>query len=305
MLLSYSMEPATEEDQPKVLLVHGMRMQRYEEEGLRARWYQALIRGLRRTAWGRANPDYLPKESEVGLVYWADLFRPANRPEQRIATKGPGIDGVLASYYALLRGLVRAADTFSLWGPDGRPTGPVAMIVNRLVRQSAVYMNNGPVDNADPDCESGAFFQIQARFQRLLSPKTRVVIAHSLGTVVAYEGLCLREHSVDTFITVGSPIATPHLILEPMKERLHRLIRHSPDRPPPWPGVSRWVNYYASADVWSVPVKRLAPIFNPQILDVELRHGNPHQAVKTHKLTSYLEHSEIQNEIARALAASA
>jgi hypothetical protein len=50
-----------------------------------------------------------------------------------------------------------------------------------------------------------------------------------------------------------------------------------------------------------VPVKRLAPIFDPHIRDVEVVHGNPHDFVKTHKLATYLKHNEICDEIARVL----
>ena len=295
----------------KILFVHGMRMQHHSGDALSARWYQALLRGLRETPWGRANPERLPRNTDVELVYWADLFRPTGSPEPTDITKGPGIDDLHSAYYALLRGLVRAADGLSLWDQDGQPRGPVAMLVNRLVYQSAVYMNNGPVQNPDPHQNQGAFFQIQARFQSKLKTDTRIVIAHSLGTVIAYEGLCVNPHSVDTFITVGSPMATPYLILDPLRERLRRLLNHSPDLCPPWPGVRQWLNVYAPADVWCVPVNRLAPVFGDggkdtqaKIRDVEVVHGNPHDFVGTHKLTTYLKHAEIMNQIAHALEAS-
>jgi hypothetical protein len=35
---------------------------------------------------------------------------------------------------------------------------------------------------------------------------------------------------------------------------------------------------------------------------VEVVHGNPHDFVATHKLTTYLKHAEICDEIAQALA---
>ena len=108
----------------------------------------------------------------------------------------------------------------------------MALAVNGIVHQSAIYMNNGPVARADPAFAPGAFFQIQGRFKAALQHDTRIVIGHSLGSVVAFEGLCLRPHAVETFITVGSPIATPRLILQPMKERLARLLGVAPERAP-------------------------------------------------------------------------
>lgn len=58
----------------KTVFVHGMRMQNYQPTALRSTWYQALIRGLRHTTWGRANPNDLPAQADVDLVFWADLF---------------------------------------------------------------------------------------------------------------------------------------------------------------------------------------------------------------------------------------
>jgi pimeloyl-ACP methyl ester carboxylesterase len=41
---------------------------------------------------------------------------------------------------------------------------------------------------------------------------TRVVVAHDLGSVVAYEALCDHpELNVETFITLGSPIGQPNV----------------------------------------------------------------------------------------------
>lgn len=207
--------------------------------------------------------------------------------------------------YEILRGSVRVADTLSLWDPQGRPRGLMAALVAGVVYQSARYMNNGPVSNPDPGVEGGAFDQVQARFKKTLKEDTRVVVAHSLGTVIAYEGLCSTRHNVDTFVTIGSPIATPYLILEPLRQRLRRLVDYDPGFCLPWPGVRRWVNFYAPADVWSVPVKKLAGIFGGQagktIEDIEVVHGNPSDFVETHKLTSYLKHPEISEVIAEAL----
>lgn len=290
----------------KILLLHGMRMHRYRREALFTTWYQALRRGLEGTPWGQAHPERLPRESDVELVYWGDMFRPP--ADRRLLPPGPtkhgGVERLLRMYYDLLRGLVRAADTLSMWDAQGQPVGPMARAVNHIVHQSAVYMHNGPVAGGQSDQESGAFFQIQQRLQDALKSEPRVVVSHSLGTVIAYEGLCLHPHNVDTLITVGSPIGTPHLIFEPLMERLRSLLNLRADAPPPWPGVNRWVNFYSPADVWSVPVKKLAPLFDPHVVDIEVKHGNPHRAVQTHKLTTYLQHPEILGEISRALEAA-
>ena len=285
----------------KIVMVHGMRMQTYDRAILQARWRSAVIRGLRATAWGAANPELIPTKDDIALVYWGDFFRPQDAMPGGAAAKGLNVDDLRAYYYRFLRRMVRTADKLSFWDEKGRPLGPVAHMVNPIVYQSAVYMANGPVRNPDPRHHVGAYFQIQARLDDAIGPDTRIVIGHSLGTVIAYEGLCRLPHQVDTFITVGSPIATPRLILQPLRERQYRELNYPTSRKPPWPGVERWLNFYAPADVWSVPVKRLAPIFDSRIRDIEVKHGNPHDFVETHKLTTYQKHREICDEIARGI----
>lgn len=282
-----------------IVIAHGMRMQHYSKAALQAKWSAALRAGLKGTEWGRANPGRVPRAQDIEVVYWADLFK-KRPPALEPVTKGVA-SALLAPYFGLWRGAVRLADHLSFWDGEGAPRGPVAHAVNPIVHQSAIYMRNGPVTRPDPSLDPGAFFQVQARFRAALKADTRVVIGHSLGSVVAYEGLCLYPHAVDSFITVGSPIATRRLILQPLRERLNRLIGAPLDGPLPWPGVERWANFYASGDVWSVPVKRLAPVFDRRIVDVEVKHGNPHRAVATHKLTTYFRQPALLAEIARGL----
>jgi len=77
-----------------------------------------------------------------------------------------------------------------------------------------------------------------------------VVLAHSLGSVVAYEALCADpELKIDLLVTLGSPLALPYTVL-------HRL---EPGLPadgglmPRPPGVGRWVNLADPGDLCAVP----------------------------------------------------
>ncbi|GAB2667780.1 hypothetical protein [Nocardia goodfellowii] len=74
--------------------------------------------------------------------------------------------------------------------------------------------------------------------------KPTAVVAHSLGSVVAYETLWQNPHlSVDLLITVGSPLAMPGVVLD-------RLDPSDRARPP---GVQRWVNLADVGDIVAVP----------------------------------------------------
>ena len=114
----------------------------------------------------------------------------------------------------------------------------------------------------------------------------------AFGSVIAYEGLCRFPHRVDTLVTIGSPLASPDLILKPLRERLRNLLGHSATGPLPWPGVKRWINVYAETDVWCVPVKGLGQFIDPahrkDLRDVAVHHGSTFRPTKTHALESYL-----------------
>jgi hypothetical protein len=284
----------------KILLVHGMNMQNREREPLHRLWSDALLRLLRRTAWGKANEARLPKASEIEIAYWADLFKWPKFEDQDAAAKG------LTSwsrdrYFDLCRSSVRLADTLASFGPNGRPTNASAAYLDGLVAQTAIYMHNGPVYHPDPAVGDGAFFQVQARFVPLLESGPNLVIGHSLGSVVAYEGLYRNQRRKLPFITIGSPLASPYLILEPLRQRVAQHSKGPEREKLPWPGVSRWTNFYAGADVWCVPVEGLSHLI-PDVRDVRVEHGSTLDPKKTHQLTSYLEHIEIGNAIAEALA---
>jgi hypothetical protein len=299
----------------KILFVHGMRMDHHHaDRGMKLRedWHRAVKACLEKTAWGQANPTLIPTIEEVGLVYWGDFFRPEGQPAPVEAAKGIALDTIKAGYYAFLRGVVRVADQASFFDKQGRPRGPVAPFVDEMVYQSAVYMHNGPVFHPAAGVADGAYFQVQHRFTTELNKEPDrspcVVIGHSLGTVVAYEGLCRNAHGVHTFITIGSPLGTPHLIVEYLKKRVSNRVSNKDQAAAsglPWPGVRRWVNFFAGADVWCVPVPRLRPLITGgDLTDVEVQHGTPHDPVITHRLQTYLaQHVEIGDEIARALAA--
>ncbi|HEY0467493.1 MAG TPA: hypothetical protein VGC79_25005 [Polyangiaceae bacterium] len=285
----------------KIVLVHGMNMQSIDREPLYRLWTDALLNLLKRTELIQARPELRPQRSDIEIVYWADLFKWPNFDAEAAAAKGL-ISLSREAYYDACRLAVRAADKLSTFNKEGRPSNALAAFLDRIVAQTAIYMHNGPVYHPDPKAGDGAFFQVQARFAAALEPDTQLVIGHSLGSVVSYEGLCGNPHQVRTFITIGSPLASPDLILKPLRKRSVRRFGGSEDGDLPWPDVARWTNFYAGADVWCVPVEGLSHLFK-HVRDVRVEHGTPLEGSKTHMLTAYLEHIEIGDAIAEALAA--
>ena len=92
--------------------------------------------------------------------------------------------------------------------------------------------------------------RLRARLEPVITDETRVVVAHSLGSVLSYNALCNHpDWSVHTFVTLGSPLASPMVLgtLDPAPV----------DGEGVWPGVERWVNVRAVGDkAAAVPLGR-------------------------------------------------
>lgn len=101
-------------------------------------------------------------------------------------------------------------------------------LANRTLAQVTRYL-------ADPYIRAYAISQVRQH----LDSNTRIIIGHSLGSVVAYETLRARESALPLplLITLGSPLG-----LSAINRRLRQ--------PPAYPtGLNRWVNIAAPDDI--------------------------------------------------------
>jgi pimeloyl-ACP methyl ester carboxylesterase len=95
---------------------------------------------------------------------------------------------------------------------------------------------------------------VQDRVSGVITNDTRIVVAHSLGSVVAYEALCAHpEWNVDTLITLGSPLGIRKLVFDilqpaPSNARGTR------------PKVRQWINIADEGDIVALE-KKLDPLF--------------------------------------------
>ena len=102
----------------------------------------------------------------------------------------------------------------------------------------------------------------------LLKPETRVVVAHSLGSVVAYEALFKVNHNVKSFVTIGSPLAMPNIIFEKLDPA------PSADRRARWPDrIQYWTNIADRGDLVANP-KKLKPLFGGDLKDIPINNGS-------------------------------
>ncbi|WP_307822258.1 serine peptidase [Streptomyces sp. CRB46] len=107
--------------------------------------------------------------------------------------------------------------------------------------------------------------------------RPRVVLAHSLGSVVAYEALHAHpELTVDCFVTLGSPLGLPggifdHLVPAPIADRGARPA-----------GVRYWVNLADTGDLVAIP-RRLGDRF-----PVDQHADTPMGRIDFHTFGAYL-----------------
>jgi hypothetical protein len=137
----------------------------------------------------------------------------------------------------------------------GLPEAAVEAFVAVFFREVATYL--GGLDSP----QRHAARETVARAIELHTPD--VVLAHSLGSVVAYEALHSHpDHPISLWLTVGSPLALPGAVYQ----RLDLSNRAHHGRPP---GVSRWANLADPGDLVALPRRGLPRSFTDVDADVE------------------------------------
>ncbi|WUH90236.1 hypothetical protein OG900_09055 [Streptomyces sp. NBC_00433] len=287
----------------RVVAVHGIGQQLLGEETLLAGWWPAMADGLRRAGAGA-----VVSRSDVVMAFYGDVFRPPGEvlavgdPSYTAADVGEGFEReLLASWWRA------AADSDpAVAPPEGADTlvatprsvqaGLRALSGSRFFAGVALRSMVSDLKQVrryltDPVVREVA----RGRVLAALGEDTRVVVAHSLGSVVAYEALCAWPgHGVRALVTLGSPLGIPHLIL-------HRLV------PGPvglggavrgvWPGGEEllWTNMADGGDVVAL-VKDLRPCFGDGLRSVRVDNG-----ARAHEATAYLTDALCGQAIAQGL----
>lgn len=179
------------------------------------------------TAHGADGPDYLDSPlAQQMLTDWAYELGVSDQVVQGHAT---------VPLRALSSWVARKFDLAE---------GPLRVFLRLLFTEVSVYLEA----EAAP-ARHAAREEVAARIAR---HQPRIVIAHSLGSVVAYEALHAHpELRPELFLTLGSPLALPRAVfhrLVPTPLSDGQTLRGT--RPP---GVTRWVNITDVGDPVAVP----------------------------------------------------
>ncbi|GEB62516.1 hypothetical protein [Streptomyces gardneri] len=273
----------------RVVAVHGIGKQLLGEDSLLREWRPALTDGLRRAEAKSAAADL-----DVVMAFYGDVFRPEG---ELLAVGDPlyAADDVKEGFESelLLEWWRAAAATDPMVVPPGADTlAATPRSVQAALRAlsgsrffSGVALRAMVFDLkqvhrylTDPKVR----IEARGRVTEAIGDDTRVVVAHSLGSVVAYEALCARPgHRVTALVTIGSPLGIPELILKRLEPAPLEL---GGKRRGVWPGGEAlvWTNIVDDGDVVAL-VKDLRPAFGDSVRSVRVHNGS-----HAHDATAYL-----------------
>lgn len=207
---------------------------------LSTRWGEALEAGFAR-----------PPALDVQVAYYAHLLRPATRQgPAHLADLDPRIRELILAWADLFdpprevaqgRGTEPARRALE-WVATrfGLDHGFVRTLITRFLGEVEAYLY-------DPDATARTLARDLVA-EQIRARRPRVVIAHSLGSVVAYEALWRTpDVPVDLFLTLGSPLAMPDVIFNRLDPAPHDGRGARP------PGVRSWVSIADPGDIVAVP----------------------------------------------------
>jgi hypothetical protein len=248
---------------PEIVGIHGIAQQYRGPYELADVWVAGIRDGL--FAAGHHDTARTLAQENVRVAFFGDLFRPSGTmaaadPPYTASDIDPGPErDLLTALYA-----AAVASDPALGEPAGA-MGAVMVsgefMLARLARsntfarvaQRAFIRDLKQVTAflADPAVKQA----VLGRVRDQIGPDTRVLIGHSLGSVVAYEYLCRDQPGpVELLVTVGSPLGIPNVVFD-------RLTPAPVAGAGAWPGkVAAWVNVADRDDVVALR-KDLAPLF--------------------------------------------
>ncbi|WP_433591485.1 hypothetical protein [Nocardia sp. CA-145437] len=291
----------------RVVFVHGVGKQYLSEDSLARDIVPELLGGIR-LAGGP-----VPDPTEVGVAFYGDLFRPSGTRARDVSDYDATDVETDDEFELLMLWWTAAAELDpNVPGPNETGTrGPAGWALSQSMRIKLV--------RAALDALTGASFlqgvtdrmligdlkqmttyfadetvrgEAQRRLATHIGPETQVIVAHSLGSVVAYETLCTAaqaDRDIPMLVTLGSPLGMGSLVLD-------RLRPAARNRTAVWPKpLRRWTNIADDTDIVAM-VRELRPAFGSRVNDLRVNNGT-----KMHGAIRYLTATETGSAITAGL----
>ncbi|MDO5753202.1 hypothetical protein [Arthrobacter sp.] len=307
----------------EIVLIHGIAQEQEGPASLEARWLPAIADGIFAAGHpelsDRIWPDRSPRDINVGMAAYGDLFldpgaqgsdedlddldpsalalaqalatewlnRAADRGEpadrdtavRELGYLDPGHEEMGMKEEAA-RAVLHAVTRLSWFAIGGMALAE--RFVNKSLRQVTRYLT-------DP----GLHTEIQNRVLAQIGPETKIIIGHSLGSVIAYEIAATHLHTpLPLLLTLGSPLGLRSVIYDRLNPQ-----------PPVYPNqVRRWVNIADRNDLVAAE-PNLTPLFSAsRPSDAVLESGwTVDNGAKPHEAEYYLRKKQVGGPIAEAL----
>jgi hypothetical protein len=256
--------------------VSNAKRQPIPDGSLRSAFYGSLFRTA---ATIRAGGDVQYRPSDVQGGFEQELLyewwvAAANAEPDRVVPPGAHVRGTPSAVQAALRALSRSKFFVGI---------AEHMMIGNL-KQVRIYLSDLEIRDA-----------AQRALNDVVTEDTRVIAAHSLGTVVTFEALHRYEsapnwRNVRSLVTLGSPLGIRNLIFS-------KLNPAPVSNKGKWPALlQRWTNLCADNDVVALQ-KKLAPFFDDRIVDMRIDNE-----ARAHDVSPYLTDAATGNAIAEAIA---
>lgn len=295
----------------EVVLVHGIAQEQQSADGLEADWLPSLAGGVRVAGYpDLADQLWRTKQIDVRMAFYGDLFLP--KDQQGGAEQLDEAEWEFAEQLGR-EWLKRAAEDASresdrvtaqreLEGPTGETQGVRAAlrpVVNSLVRlkpfaRFGVALAERVVVKAlrqvtryltDEDVHA----EIQRRVSALIDADTKVIVSHSLGSVVAYEAAHQLQRPLPLLVTCGSPLGLRSVVYDRLR----------PQPPAVPPQVRRWVNVVDQDDLVAARPELTSMFPGAQgVLESSYTVDN---GAKPHEAAFYLAKQQIGRPVAETL----
>jgi hypothetical protein len=286
----------------RILLVHGRGQEGRDPAAVKTEWTDALKAGA---ALGNVA---MPSNISIDFPFYGDLLDRYSRENgipltsEINARGGPQVDEFLVFQAEVAEAIRTQAgitdeQVATEFGDDPSPRGPLnwkwVQAILRAIDKHGGGLNNKPLEVFTRDVflyttRSGIRDEVDGIVSRALTEEPTVVIAHSLGTVVAYSILRndRRRLKIPLFITLGSPLGV-------------RAIRNQliPIRMPA--PVENWYNAYDARDVVSLyPLDARNFPISPAIENFgSVRNSTPNR----HGIVGYLGDGTVAKKIVQHL----
>lgn len=294
----------------KIIFIHGMNQQNYDQPSLKQHWLSAFQTGLRNS---RQNIDL--NALEVRFPFYGDLlskhhlynsldletFLPKSIshlhlpfhlkhnttivPEQHpCASRLPSINPECSESFTQRLALISALTRDHAFKE-------LALFLNHYPKLHETFIHKFLIETylylSNPDF----MHEVHHRIMSYLHPELdHIIVAHSLGSVITYNLLHQYPHfRIQRFITLGSPLAF-RVIQEKLVTPISRPLQLQGD----------WFNFYSPDDfLTAFPLSEAPFNFQPPIINQAITTSfyNPHSII------GYLQHPAVINSIIEGLSA--